>query len=112
MIGAREIGLMKKSAYVVNTARAQLVDETALLDALENDSIAGAAVDVYMDEPLPVQSRWHSVKNAICTPHIGGASNDVILHQSEMAITSVVDFLEGRIPENVAIPGKNQVAER
>jgi phosphoglycerate dehydrogenase-like enzyme len=110
MVGAQELALMKPGAYLINTARAQLVNEAALLDALNDHRIAGAAVDVYMEEPLPLESPWYHVSNAICTPHIGGASNDVILHQSEMAITSVVDFLEGRQPDFVAVPGRKQVA--
>ncbi len=108
MIGAHELALMKPGAYFVNTARAQLADEAALLDALQNNRIAGAAVDVYLEEPLPLESPWYHIQNALCTPHIGGASNDVILHQSEMAITSVVDFLEGRQPDFVAVPGRKQ----
>jgi phosphoglycerate dehydrogenase-like enzyme len=98
LIGRQQISLMKPTAFFINTARAELVDEPALIQALKGKKIAGAAIDVYLEEPLPSDNIWYSLDNVICTPHIGGASNDVILHQSEMAIMSVVDYLEGREP--------------
>jgi len=100
MIGSHQIGLMKPSAYFINTARAELVDETALINALREHKIAGAAVDVYLEEPLPLGHPWYSLDNVICTPHIGGASKDVVNHQSEMAIKAAIDFLERRIPKH------------
>ncbi len=94
MIGAREFSLMKPSAYFINTARAELLDEGALIEALQQKRFAGAALDVYMAEPLPLDNPLYTLDNVLCTPHIGGASRDVITHQSRMAVGRVVDFLE------------------
>jgi len=104
LFGARQIGLMRPDAYFINTARAEVADEAALLKALQNKHIAGAAVDVYLEEPLPTESPWYGLSNVICTPHIGGASQDVIKHQSEMAVQAVLDYCAGKTPEYVVKP--------
>lgn len=99
MIKAHHFRLMKSSAFFINTARAELVEEAAFLNALRENQISGAAVDVYMEEPLPESSPWYDLPNVICTPHIGGASQDVIMHQSEMAVQAVLDYCAGIRPE-------------
>jgi phosphoglycerate dehydrogenase-like enzyme len=71
MIGRREIGLMKPTAFIVNTSRGPIIDEDALVEALEGRKIAGAAVDVYGQEPLPPDHRLRKLENLIGTPHIG-----------------------------------------
>ncbi len=71
IVGAREIGLMKPTAFLINTARPALVDEAALLDALTNRRIAGAGIDVFETEPLERDSVYRSLPNVIATPHIG-----------------------------------------
>ena len=71
IVGAHEIGLMKRTAYLVNTSRGPLVDEAALIDALANHRIAGAALDVFDQEPLPQGHPLRSLDNVLCTPHIG-----------------------------------------
>ena len=68
MINENSFGLMKPSVYLVNSAQASLVDEGALLDALQNCEIAGAALDIYREEPLPVESPWHALENVIFNP--------------------------------------------
>jgi phosphoglycerate dehydrogenase-like enzyme len=71
LIGKREIGLMKPTAFIVNTSRGPIIDEDALVEALEGRKIAGAAVDVYGQEPLPPDHRLRKIENLIGTPHIG-----------------------------------------
>lgn len=71
LIGAREFGLMKPTAYLVNTSRGPIVNETALVDAMQRDAIAGAALDVYDTEPLPADHPLRGLENTVLTPHIG-----------------------------------------
>ena len=71
VVGAKELGLMKSTAFLINTARPALVDEAALLDALRGRRIAGAGIDVFESEPLERESVYRSLPNVIATPHIG-----------------------------------------
>jgi phosphoglycerate dehydrogenase-like enzyme len=71
LVGARELGLMKPTAYLVNTSRGPIIDEPALLKALADRRIAGAALDVYDKEPLPVEHPFRSLDNILVTPHLG-----------------------------------------
>jgi phosphoglycerate dehydrogenase-like enzyme len=71
LFGAGELALMKRSAYLVNTSRGPIVDETALVAALRDGTIAGAALDVYDDEPLPPSHPLLTAPNTVLTPHIG-----------------------------------------
>jgi phosphoglycerate dehydrogenase-like enzyme len=71
LIGARELGLMKRSAFLVNTSRGPIVDEAALAAALSKGTIAGAAVDVYETEPIPRHHPLLSAPNTVLTPHLG-----------------------------------------
>jgi phosphoglycerate dehydrogenase-like enzyme len=71
IVGAPEIALMKPTAYLVNTSRGPVVDEQALIDALRNRTIAGAALDVYDKEPLPELHPFRSLDNVLATPHVG-----------------------------------------
>ena len=74
IIDARALGLMKDTAFLVNTARGSVVDEAALVEALKNRTIAGAALDVFEQEPLPADSPLWDLENVIITPHNAGAS--------------------------------------
>lgn len=76
LIGAREIGLMKSNAFLVNTARGALVDEKALVDALRTRRIAGAGLDVFREEPLPRDSPLAALDNVVLTPHSAGIPLD------------------------------------
>jgi D-3-phosphoglycerate dehydrogenase len=71
IVGAKELGLMKKSAYLVNTSRGPLVDEKALIAALNSKSIAGAGLDVFDVEPLPRDHVFRKMDNVVITPHLG-----------------------------------------
>jgi phosphoglycerate dehydrogenase-like enzyme len=74
LIGAKEIGLMKPTAYLINTARSPIVDEAALLAALRDKRIAGAGLDVFEVEPLPLDHPLRRLDNAVITPHLGYVS--------------------------------------
>lgn len=76
LVGAREIGLMKPSAYLVNISRGPIIDEGALINALKNNSIAGAAIDTFDVEPLPSNHPILSLPNTVLTPHIGYVTED------------------------------------
>jgi phosphoglycerate dehydrogenase-like enzyme len=71
LLGARELALMKRTAYLVNTSRGPIVDEAALVDALRRGTIAGAALDVFDVEPLPLDHPFRSLPNTVVTPHLG-----------------------------------------
>lgn len=71
IVGAREFALMKRSAFFINTSRGPLIDEEALIDALQSGRIAGAGIDVYTLEPIPADHPFRNMPNVIATPHIG-----------------------------------------
>lgn len=95
IVGAREFGLMKPRAYLINTARAQIVDETALLDALESRKIAGAALDVYSVEPLPADHKLRTLDNVVLTPHLGYFTREGLTVFYEGAIAAIDAYLRG-----------------
>ncbi|MEK7108914.1 MAG: NAD(P)-dependent oxidoreductase, partial [Patescibacteria group bacterium] len=85
LINAKTLAAMRPGAYVINTARGPLVDYTALKEALRSGTIAGAAVDVYDEEP-PKDKELLALDNLICTPHIGGNSKESVLSMGMAAI--------------------------
>lgn len=93
LIDAAALAQMKPGVFFINTARAALVDEDALLDALHEGRVAGVALDVHRVEPLPLNSPWLAVDRAILTPHIGGASVDVVSHHSRLIAEELERFL-------------------
>ena len=74
LIGKKELKAMKDTAYLINIARGQVVDDEALINALQNKEIAGAALDVFVEEPLPVDHPYWGLENVILTPHMSGKS--------------------------------------
>jgi len=71
LIGARELGLMKRTAYLINTSRGPIVEEQALIQALQQGTIAGAGLDVFDEEPLPLDHPFRRLENTVITPHLG-----------------------------------------
>lgn len=104
MITGELLRLMKPSAYFLNLARAELVDCDTLLDLLKNKKIAGAALDVFMEEPPKNDDPFFSLDNVIALPHLGGASHQVKEHQTNMIVNDFEAFLDGRRPMNICNP--------
>ena len=109
MIGAREFGLMKPTTYFINTARAALVDEASLMDVLTNRKIAGAALDVFHQEPLPADHPLLQLPHVVVLPHIGGATLEVADHHSRIAYENLTKFLDGD-PINIINPAAVEAA--
>jgi glyoxylate reductase len=102
-IGARELGLMKKTAFLLNTARGPIVDERALVRALKAGKIAGAGLDVFEHEPkLPAELR--RLKNVVLTPHLGSATPEVREQMAGLVADNIEAFIAGRLPPNCANP--------
>jgi glyoxylate reductase len=101
LVGARELALMKPSAYLINTARGALVDSSALASVLRAGQIAGAALDVYTEEPLlPERNPFLDLDNVILTPHIGAVTREANARSRAMPVDNIITFLEGQ-PQNV-----------
>jgi phosphoglycerate dehydrogenase-like enzyme len=98
LIDARRLALMKRTAFLVNTARGGLVDEEALIEALERGTIAGAGLDVMAIEPLPETSRLRSLPNVVLTPHAAGASEWAIETMAARTVANVLAVLRGQDP--------------
>jgi D-3-phosphoglycerate dehydrogenase len=100
-IGARELGLMKPSAFLINCARGAIVDQAALAAALAAKQIAGAGLDVVEKEPLPADDPLRGLANAIITPHAAHWSVESSIECRRTAIEHVITFLNGKIPADV-----------
>ena len=102
MIGAREFGLMKPTAILVNTARGAIVDEEALVKALSMERIYGAGLDVFAHEPLPTGHSLSTLSNVVLTPHSAGITQEALEAGLHLAVRNVLSFLTGRT-ENAVI---------
>jgi len=100
-ITTEHIALMKPTAYLINTARGNILDEQALYEALKNDKIKGAALDVYMKEPIDPGNLLLKLDNITLTPHIGGITREVPLRAAEIIAEDIARFLKGERPKNV-----------
>jgi glyoxylate reductase len=103
LIGARELALMRPTAFLVNTARGPVVDEKALVDALRGGAIAGAALDVFEHEPS-VEPGLVKLPNVVLTPHLGSAARGTRARIAAIVAENVVAAIEGRRPPNVCNP--------
>lgn len=99
LIGARELSLMKPTAMLINTARGAVIDETALADALKQKRIAGAALDVFENEPH-VTDVLYRLDNVVLTPHVGTGTIDTRIAMAEEALANIRNFFQGT-PTNV-----------
>lgn len=100
LIDAAALAAMKPGAILVNTARGQVVDQDALVDALRAGRLGGAALDVTTPEPLPLDHPLYTFPNVIITPHIGSASRATRARMAEMAAANILAVLAGREPPN------------
>jgi D-3-phosphoglycerate dehydrogenase len=96
IIGAKEFALMKSTAYLVNTSRGPLVDEAALLDALRNKRIAGAGLDVYDIEPLPIDHPLRKLDNVVLSPHLGYVTQENFRGSYGGVVEDIRAFLDGK----------------
>ena len=106
MIGAREIAMMQPNAYLVNIARGELIDETALAAALADNRIAGAALDVFETEPLTA-SPLFALQNVILTPHQAGLTHNAKLGAAVGAVRNALAVLAGNRPPNLVNKPQN-----
>ncbi len=103
LIGQRELALMKPTAYLINTARGAIVDETALYETLAAGRIAGAAIDVFQQEPLPATSPLLTLDNVLVTPHVAWVTDAGIARMAQHPVDNILAFLDGR-PQFVVSP--------
>jgi len=103
LIGRRELRLMKPTAYLINTARGPIVDETALVDVLRQRRIAGAGLDVFEQEPIDPSHPLLHLDNVVCTPHIGFVTQETYEQMFGGAVENILSYLDGN-PTNVRNP--------
>jgi phosphoglycerate dehydrogenase-like enzyme len=96
LIGARELGLMKRSAYLINTSRGPIVDEAALIRALGDGTIAGAGLDVFDEEPLPLHHPFRRLPNIVITPHLGYVTSETYRIFYGHAAEDIKAYLDGK----------------
>lgn len=100
LIDAKALALMKQGSFLVNTSRGGLVDEMALVAALDRGHLAGAALDAFAEEPLPPTSPLNGRANLVLTPHIGFLSEESLVSLQEQAAGEVLRVLRGEAPKN------------
>lgn len=103
MIGAKELALMKKTSTLINVARGGIVDENALYNALKNGTIWGAGLDVFENEPVPVEHPLLTLSNVTAVPHIGSATIKTRHNMMKINVQAITDVLEGKEPKNRVI---------
>ncbi|MEW5936192.1 MAG: hydroxyacid dehydrogenase, partial [Candidatus Thermoplasmatota archaeon] len=103
MVDARALGMMKPSAYIINCARGGIIDETALFKALRDGRIAGAALDVFENEP-PTESPLLTLDNAVLSPHIGASTREAQERAGVMVAEDVLRALRGEKPSALVNP--------
>jgi phosphoglycerate dehydrogenase-like enzyme len=96
LVGAKELGLMKSSAFVINTSRGPIIDEAALIAALRDKKMAGAGLDVFDVEPLPLDHPFRKMDNVVITPHLGYVSEQNYRHYFTGVVEDIRGFLDGK----------------
>jgi D-3-phosphoglycerate dehydrogenase len=104
LIDARALARMKPGAYLVNTARGEVVDQAALIAALSSGALGGAALDTYEQEPLPVDSPLRRLSNVVLSPHVAGQTGAALVRVAISAAQAILDEFAGRQPKYVYNP--------
>jgi len=104
LVDEKKLKMMKKTAYLINNARGPIVDEKALYKALKEGWIAGAALDVFEQEPTPIENPLLKLNNVVVAPHISSASYETRSRMAEMVAENLVAFFEGETPPNLVNP--------
>jgi D-3-phosphoglycerate dehydrogenase len=97
LLNEARLRLMKKSAYLINTARGAIVDESALVRILQEKAIAGAALDVFVEEPLAANHPLLQLDNVVLTPHLGWPTDSGFEGFAENAASNIIDYLDGKL---------------
>ena len=100
LIGQREFGIVKPGVILVNVSRGKIVDQGALVSALNTGEVGGAGLDVFEEEPVPADSLLLKCKNLVLTPHVGGTTPEAIALTDSGVVENIIAFLEGR-PQNL-----------
>jgi len=103
LIGAEQLGLMKKSAFLINASRGPVVDEKALVEALRAGTIAGAGLDVFEAEPQ-VSPELLAMDNVLLLPHVGSATDETREKMVQTAVNNILAVIRGEIPPNILNP--------
>ena len=101
LINEKKLKLMKKTAYLINNSRGPVIDEEALYEALKTGQIAGAGLDVFEQEPTPIDNPLLELDNVVVAPHISSASHETRSRMAEMVAENLVSFFEGKVPPNL-----------
>lgn len=109
LINSERLKLMKKTAYLINNSRGPVVDEKSLYEALKEGKIAGAALDVFEQEPTSTDNPLLKLDNVVVAPHISSASHETRSKMAEMVAGNLVSFFEGKPPPNLVNPEVKQV---
>jgi len=96
LIGEKEFSLMRSTSYIINTSRGKIIDEKALIEALENKRIAGAGLDVFEEEPLNPNSRLYDLENVMITPHIAGTMVDYFQKVAQIFKENLKRYMSGK----------------
>ena len=107
----QELAGMKKTAFLINTARGSIIDEEALIKALEEKQIAGAALDVTREEPFSRENPLLEMDNVLTAPHIGAATKEASSRSSLACAEGIDDFLSGRTPKYPVPPMREQLEQ-
>ena len=112
LLNETRLRVMKPSAYLINTARGAIVDEIALVKVLKEQAIAGAALDVFVEEPLPKNHPLTQLDNVVLTPHLGWPTDSGFEGFAENAVTNILDYMNGKLtralnPEALSNRGKS-----
>ncbi|MFK7989659.1 MAG: NAD(P)-dependent oxidoreductase [Sandaracinaceae bacterium] len=104
IVSAERVASMRPGAFLINTARHRLVDADALYDALREGRLGGAGLDVFRAEPPLPNDRFLRLPNVVAMPHLGGATRDVVRHQTEMVVADIERLLRGEVPRHCVNP--------